>query len=157
MRILPIQRHMVHLMGNRLPDELDSNTVEAQAQCMQATRDALIRATGKDFGYDVLRWHQDLKSAEAPEEICSEYTWENRHDAFAAWQPNSEWQSVVEESERLALEFPHCPRCGAYPSLRGVLHRLPDTKEEMWLCKICDNQISISSLDRSRREDYKRL
>lgn len=157
MRILPIQSHMVHLMGNRLPDELDSNTVQAQAPYMQAAMDALIRATGKDFGYDILRWHQYLKSAEAPEEICSEYTWENRHDASKAWQPNSEWESVVDEAERLALEFPDCPRCGAFASLRRVLHRLPDTKEEMWLCKICDNQISISSLDRSRREAYKGL
>src|SRR5215218_3193850 len=107
MRILPIQIYMVHLTGDQLPIETDSNTVQARARRMRAARDALVRATGQDYGYDVSRWHQYLSSSQSPEDIYVEYTWSNLHFQFEDWKPDSDWHLAVDEAERLALEFPN--------------------------------------------------
>src|SRR6185436_10858188 len=149
MRIMPIHINMVHLMGEPLPIEAQSHTLEAGAQRIWAARDALIRVTGQDFGYDVAQWHQYLISAEASEDIRSDYTLYDLHERFEGWRPNREWQRAVEEAQRLASEFPNCPRCGSFASLHKISHGLPGAKEEMWLCNICKIRISIALLSNS--------
>ena len=157
MRIMPIQINMVHLTGEPLPIESQTHTVQARAQRILAAKDALIRATGQDFGYEVARWHEYLTSAEVPEEIRSEYTWSDLHERFEDWQPNSDWRIAVEEAKRLALEFPNCPRCGSFATLRRISHGPPSAKEDMWLCNICKKRISFSSLGSSRDSSVNEL
>src|ERR1043165_883942 len=122
MRISPIQISMVHLTGEQLPIESQSPTLAARAKRILAAKDALIRATGRDLGYDVLRWHQYLVSAEVPQDIRDEYTWSDLHQRFEDWQSGSDWSLAVEEAERLALEFPNCPHCRSFASLRRISH-----------------------------------
>ncbi len=148
MRIAHIQLNMLHLADER-PIRAYHDTIQARAQHMFAAKDALIRATGQDFGYDVLRWHQYLTSAEAPEDIRRQYTWNDLHKRFEDWEPNSDWHLVVEEAQQLALEFPNCPRCGTFASLRKISHGPPGSKEEMWLCRMCKKRMPISSLGSS--------
>jgi hypothetical protein len=140
---------MVHLTGEQLPIEAENNTLPARAQRMRAARHALVQAIGQDYGYDVLRWHQYLSSPQAPEAIYGEYTWSNLHEQFEHWRPNSDWQLAIKEAERLALEFPNCPHCGSFASMRKVSHGLPDAKEVMWLCNTCKKRMPVSSIDGS--------
>ena len=138
---------MVHLTGERLPIEGDSDTLQARAQRMRAARDALVRATGQDYGYDVSRWHKYLNSSQTSEEIYDEYTWGNLHNRFENWKPDPNWHSTVSEAERLALESPNCPQCGSFASLRKVSHGSPDAKEVMWLCNVCQKRLPITLTD----------
>jgi hypothetical protein len=140
---------MVHLTGEQLPIDATSDALQVRAQHMLAAKDVLIRATRQDFGFNILRWHQYLTSTEAPEDIRQEYTWSNLHERFEGWQPNSDWQLVVEEADRLALEFPNCPHCGSFASLHKILHGPSGMKEELWLCNMCKKQIPLSSFGSS--------
>jgi len=145
MRIFPIQIHMVHLTGEQLPIDDYSDTLQERSKRMRAARDALVRETGRDYGYDVSKWHQYLISSEASEDTRGEYTWSDLHKRFENWKPDSDWQLAVDEAERLALENPNCPRCGSFASLRKVAHGAPNAKEIMWLCDKCKKRIPISS------------
>ena len=147
MRITPLQINMVHLTGKQLPIEVQSKTLQARAKRILAAKDALVRATGQDLGYDVVKWHQYLSSSQVAEEIRGEYTWSDLHQRFEDWRPNSDWYLAVEEAKHLALEFPNCPHCGSFASLRKIFHGTPDAKEEMWLCNICKKRISLPSLN----------
>ena len=149
MRILTIQINMIHLAGESLPIESQPHALEARAQRILAAKDALVRATGQDFGFDVARWHQYLNSTEVSEDIRSEYTWSDLHKRFEDWRPNLDWHLAVAEADRLALEFPNCPHCGSFASLRKIFHGLPGAKEEMWLSNICKKRIPIALLGNS--------
>lgn len=153
MRIMPIQVHMLHLAGEPLPVESPPRSPEIRAQRILAAKEALIRVTGQDFGYDVSRWHQYLASAQAPDEIRSDYTWNDWHEQFEDWRPNPEWRLAVEQAERLALTSPNCPQCGSFVSLRRISHEPQGAREEMWLCTICKMRFPISSLKDRREPD----
>ena len=146
MRLTLLQINMVHLTGKQLPIDGETNTLQAQAKRILAARDKLVQATGQDFGYDVLQWYQYLTSLQVPKDIADEYTWADLHQQFVDWKPNSVWLLAVEEAKRLALEFPNCPRCGSFASLRRISHESPGAKEEMWLCNFCKMRIPISQM-----------
>jgi hypothetical protein len=135
---------MIHLSGNQLPIEEEAASIQARAKWMLLARSAMVRATGRDYEYDVSKWHKYLTSLEAPERIRNEYTWSDKHRRFEGWKPDSNWQLITEEAQRLVLEFPNCPKCGSFASMRKVSHDSFGIDETVWLCVVCKKQAVIS-------------
>jgi hypothetical protein len=94
MRLSPAQVAMSMLLGEWLPMH-KFNSLEDE---IQQGREFLKKITGKDFGYDVMAWHQYLlQTGEGG------YKWSNKHmtyeKAVKTWTHHHAWHHAVEKLE----------------------------------------------------------
>lgn len=73
MRVTPSQRAMSMLLGEWLPMQ----KFESLEDEIQQGRTLLKEMTGKDVGYDVAAWHDDLLATHE-----GGYTWSNTHQTY---------------------------------------------------------------------------
>lgn len=57
MRLTPAQGAVYHICGRKLP----IGNPDTIPECIRSGRKTLFRITGKDFGYDLAKWHDYLK------------------------------------------------------------------------------------------------
>ena len=92
MRLTPAQGAMIIITGNTFPRS-PSGTLEER---IIKGYDFLSRITDKDFGIDLLRWHQYLSETNE-----GGYCFENRHEEIKEDINNAlndaEWLSAVEK------------------------------------------------------------
>lgn len=140
-RVTPVQLEMLYLPGGVFKNRQVTKVAKdsERIQSMRQARAKLIRITGKDFGYDLGRWHSYLSSLPEDEDCgyrhC--YAWSNVKRAIIRsleddsrirlinlilqdnppvageeWEQPIELPPTVSQKERIQQDAPPSPRCG---------------------------------------------
>lgn len=104
MRLSPAQVGVQLICGHNLP----MGPRLSLKDCLREGRDMLVRVSGVDFGYDLQKWHDYLKSSRD-----GGYTWARTIDlprVMRAALESADWQAAVQE-----LDGPAQPSRSAKP------------------------------------------
>lgn len=103
-RITPVQGDMLKLAGHVLHVVIRPAGADADEARLQSMREGLKRLrtrTGKDFGYDLGRWHHLLLNLEGDEfGYCHPYAWEGVRPAIEEAIPDPDRLRLVQILER---------------------------------------------------------